>query len=79
MYLSGVGVNQSFTKGFHLLSLAMEQGHSVATYMMGIVHLNGIGTVRDCSLATKLFRRVALKHSWVVKRLQKVKRFFLNC
>lgn len=72
MYLSGVGVPQSFSKGFTWLTRALEQGHSGATYMMGVIHLNGIGTLRDCRLAAALFKRVASKHSWVAERLQKV-------
>lgn len=71
MYLSGAGVTQSFTKGFSWLTRAVEQGHSGATYMMGVVHLNGIGTLRDCRLAAALFKRVAAKHGWVAERLQK--------
>ena len=34
------------------------------------MHLNGVGTVRDCSIATSLLKRVSERGAWVSSRLQ---------
>lgn len=41
-------------------------------YLLGVMHFNGLGTLRDCSIAAGLFKRVAERHYWVAENLKKV-------
>lgn len=41
---------------------------------MGLMHLNGLGAVRDCGVATALLKRVCEKGAFVTRNLQKVKK-----
>ena len=51
-------------------SAALERGHTPATYSLAIMHLNGVGTIRDCNIAIDLLKRICERGSWVANRLQ---------
>ncbi|KEP64387.1 UNVERIFIED_CONTAM: Sel1 repeat-containing protein [Hammondia hammondi] len=71
MYLTGHGPPQSFVKAMQAYTRALQAGSTGAAYALGLMHLNGLGAVRDCSVAASLLKRVCEKGGFVTKHLQK--------
>jgi len=69
VYLSGTGTELSFRKAALWYTQALDRGHTPAAYSLAIMHLNGIGTVRDCNTAVKLLKQVTERGSWVSDKL----------
>jgi len=44
---------------------ALKRGHTPAGYALAVMHLNGIGTVRDCQMAVSLLKEVAERSDYV--------------
>jgi len=69
VYLSGSGAELSFRKAALWYTQALDRGHTPAAYSLAIMHLNGIGTVRDCNTAVKLLKQVTERGQWVSEKL----------
>lgn len=69
MYLTGTGVDQSFNKAVIFYTKALDHGHTPAAYSLAVMHLNGIGTVRDCDIAVELLKKVCERGEWVSSKL----------
>jgi len=69
VYLSGQGAELSFRKAALWYTQALDRGHTPAAYSLAIMHLNGIGTVRDCNTAVKLLKQVTERGKWVSDKL----------
>mmetsp|Transcript_38275 Transcript_38275/g.89894 ORF Transcript_38275/g.89894 Transcript_38275/m.89894 type:complete len:747 (-) Transcript_38275:95-2335(-) len=69
MYLTGTGVDQSFPKAVLWYTQALDRGHTPAAYSLAVMHLNGIGTVRDCDIAVNLLKKVCERGEWVSSKL----------
>jgi len=69
LYLSGKGADQSFQKAVLWFTQALERGHTPAGYQLAVMHLNGIGTVRDCDIAVTLLKKVCERGGWVSSKL----------
>merc|ERR1740121_1488246 len=48
---------------------ALDRGHTPAAYSLAVMHLNGIGTVRDCDIAVNLLKKVCERGEWVSGKL----------
>ena len=70
VYLTGVGVEQSFHKAVFWYTRALHRGHTPAAYSLAVMHLNGVGTIRDCDIAVNLLKKVCERGGWVNQRLQ---------
>jgi len=70
MYLTGTGTPVSFQKAAHWYTQALDRGHTPAAYTLAVMHLNGIGTVRNCKIAVDLLKKVCERGSWVSQKLQ---------
>mmetsp|Transcript_39351 Transcript_39351/g.113919 ORF Transcript_39351/g.113919 Transcript_39351/m.113919 type:complete len:773 (-) Transcript_39351:4-2322(-) len=70
LYLTGTGVGRSFQRAALWYTQALDRGHTPAAYTLAIMHLNGIGTVRNCKLAVDLLKRVCERGAWVSEKLQ---------
>ncbi|PFH32630.1 Sel1 repeat-containing protein [Besnoitia besnoiti] len=71
MFVTGHGHAQSFVKAMHAYTKALRSGSTGAAYALGLMHLNGLGAVRDCAVASSLLKRVCEKGGYVTKNLQK--------
>ena len=71
LYLSGLGVGQHFQRAAVFFTQALELGHTPAAYALALMHLNGVGTGRDCRLGVKLLKEVAERASWLARGLQR--------
>lgn len=69
MYLTGTGTEQSFQKAVLYYTQALDRGHTPAAYSLAVMHLNGIGTVRDCDIAVNLLKKVCERGEWVSGKL----------
>lgn len=69
MYLTGTGVEQNFHKAVLYYTHALDRGHTPAAYSLAVMHLNGIGTVRDCDIAVNLLKKVCERGEWVSSKL----------
>jgi len=65
LYMSGNGVEQSFTEALKYFALASQQGQTLAKYFLGILYKDGLGTVKNCQIALQLFKQVVEKASWL--------------
>merc|ERR1711957_615029 len=70
LYLTGTGVEQSFQRAALWYTEALDRGHTPAAYTLAVMHLNGVGTVRNCKIAVDLLKRVCERGSWVSRKLQ---------
>lgn len=70
LYLTGTGVEQSFQRATLWYTQALDRGHTPAAYTLAVMHLNGVGTVRNCKIAVDLLKRVCERGSWVSQKLQ---------
>lgn len=70
LYLTGTGAPQSFQQAAFWYTQALDRGHTPAAYTLAVMHLNGIGAVRNCKLAVDLLKRVCERGSWVSRKLQ---------
>eukprot|EP00913_Durusdinium_trenchii_P000312 g285.t1 len=66
VYLTGSGVQQSFQKATQWDSRGADIAHPE---VLAVMHLNGIGTVRNCKMAVELLKRVCERGSWVSNKL----------
>jgi TPR repeat protein len=69
-FLTGTGTNQNFQKAFMFYTEALKRGHTPAGYALAVMHLNGIGTVRDCTVAVSLLKEVAERSEYVSSLLR---------
>eukprot|EP00397_Hematodinium_sp_SG-2012_P009910 GEMP01010009.1.p1 GENE.GEMP01010009.1~~GEMP01010009.1.p1 ORF type:complete len:700 (+),score=137.52 GEMP01010009.1:367-2466(+) len=69
VYLTGSGVEQSFRKATLWYTHALDRGHTPAAYSLALMHLNGVGTVRDCKIAVELLKKVTERGPWISDRL----------
>jgi TPR repeat protein len=69
LYLTGTGVDQSFQKAALWYTQALDRGHTPAAYTLAVMHLNGVGTMRNCKIAVELLKRVCERGSWVSQKL----------
>lgn len=69
MYLTGTAVQESFQKAVLYYTQALDRGHTPAAYSLAVMHLNGIGTVRDCDIAVNLLKKVCERGEWVSSKL----------
>ncbi|CAE6926564.1 SEL1L [Symbiodinium natans] len=70
LYLTGTGTEQSFQRAAHWYTQALDRGHTPAAYTLAVMHLNGIGAVRNCKMAVELLKRVCERGSWVSGKLR---------
>lgn len=70
LYLTATGVEQSFQKAALWYTQALDRGHTPAAYALAVMHLNGIGTMRNCKIAVDLLKRVCERGTWVARSLQ---------
>lgn len=70
LYLTGSGADQSFQKAALWYTQALDRGHTPAAYTLAIMHLNGVGTMRNCKIAVELLKRVCERGSWVSLKLR---------
>lgn len=70
LYLTGTGTEQSFQKAALWYTQALDRGHTPAAYTLAVMHLNGVGTMRNCKIAVDLLKRVCERGSWVSQKLQ---------
>merc|ERR1712232_1260422 len=63
-------MGQSFQKAALWYTEALDRGHTPAAYTLAVMHLNGVGTVRNCKIAVDLLKRVCERGSWVSQKLQ---------
>ena len=64
MYVGGMGVKKAHDKALHHFTLAAHQGHTLALYNLGQMHLNGLGTPRSCPVAVQFLKAVAERGPW---------------
>lgn len=70
LYLTGTGIEQSFQRAAMWYTQALDRGHTPAAYTLAVMHLNGVGTIRNCQIAVDLLKRVCERGSWVSQKLQ---------
>lgn len=70
LYLTGTGTEQSFQKAALWYTQALDRGHTPAAYTLAVMHLNGVGTMRNCKIAVDLLKRVCERGAWVSQKLQ---------
>ncbi|CAE8678745.1 unnamed protein product, partial [Polarella glacialis] len=70
LYLTGSGVTQSFQRSALWYTQALDRGHTPAAYTLAVMHLNGVGTVRNCKMAVDLLKKVCERGSWVSNKLR---------
>jgi TPR repeat protein len=70
LFLTGTGTEQSFQKAALWYTQALDRGHTPAAYTLAVMHLNGVGTMRNCKIAVDLLKRVCERGSWVSQKLQ---------
>jgi TPR repeat protein len=54
MYFEGDGVEKNSATAMQYFSMAAHQGHTQALYHLGQIHINGIGTLKSCSIGVKV-------------------------
>ena len=64
MYIGGMGVRKAHDKALHYFTLSAHQGHTLALYNLGQMHLNGLGTVRSCPVGAQFLKAVAERGPW---------------
>mmetsp|Transcript_88273 Transcript_88273/g.248548 ORF Transcript_88273/g.248548 Transcript_88273/m.248548 type:complete len:752 (-) Transcript_88273:241-2496(-) len=69
MFLTGTGTDQSFQKAILFYTQALDRGHTPAAYSLAVMHLNGIGVMRDCDIAVNLLKKVCERGEWVSTKL----------
>ena len=61
LYFNGVGTPDGmpdYKRSYSLLASAAHQGRTLATYYLGLLHSQGLGTTRSCASALSLFKTV---------------------
>eukprot|EP00929_Paragymnodinium_shiwhaense_P077852 TRINITY_DN4018_c0_g2_i1.p1 TRINITY_DN4018_c0_g2~~TRINITY_DN4018_c0_g2_i1.p1 ORF type:complete len:758 (-),score=174.75 TRINITY_DN4018_c0_g2_i1:89-2362(-) len=69
MFLTGTGTQQSFQHAVLFYTQALDRGHTPAAYSLAVMHLNGIGVLRDCDIAVNLLKKVCERGEWVSTKL----------
>eukprot|EP00927_Polykrikos_kofoidii_P049989 TRINITY_DN43957_c0_g1_i1.p1 TRINITY_DN43957_c0_g1~~TRINITY_DN43957_c0_g1_i1.p1 ORF type:complete len:846 (+),score=143.41 TRINITY_DN43957_c0_g1_i1:101-2539(+) len=69
MFLTGTGTQQSFQHAVLYYTQAIDRGHTPAAYSLAVMHLNGIGVMRDCTIAVNLLKMVCERGEWVSSKL----------
>ena len=64
MHIAGMGVKKAYDKALHYFTLSAHQGHTLALYNLGQMHLNGLGTPRSCQVAVQFLKAVAERGAW---------------
>uniref|UniRef100_A0A8C9H5P4 Ubiquitin-protein ligase n=1 Tax=Piliocolobus tephrosceles TaxID=591936 RepID=A0A8C9H5P4_9PRIM len=72
LYLTGVGVTQSYQTAFYWLYKSLNNGNLLAAYVLGYMHYNGIITNRNCKLALSLLSKVAEHNLFVINTTNKI-------
>eukprot|EP00929_Paragymnodinium_shiwhaense_P088805 TRINITY_DN49111_c0_g1_i3.p1 TRINITY_DN49111_c0_g1~~TRINITY_DN49111_c0_g1_i3.p1 ORF type:complete len:503 (+),score=84.83 TRINITY_DN49111_c0_g1_i3:206-1714(+) len=70
LYLTGTGTKLSFTLATMWFTKALDKGHTPAAYTLAVMHLNGIGTIRNCKMAVDLLKRVCERGGWLANQLK---------
>ncbi|KAL8440472.1 hypothetical protein Efla_007119 [Eimeria flavescens] len=71
LYLTGTGVSKSFVEALRWLTKAVRGGSTGAAYALGVMHLSGLGAVRDCPLAVGLLKLATERASFFAHTLQR--------
>ncbi|KAL8270319.1 hypothetical protein Esti_005754 [Eimeria stiedai] len=71
LYLTGTGVHKSFVEALRWLTKAVRGGSTGAAYALGVMHLSGLGAVRDCPLAVGLLKLATERASYFAHTLQR--------
>lgn len=75
MYLSGVGIDQSFQNAFYWFYKSLNNGNILAAYVIGFIHFNGVLVSRNCKLALSLLARIAENNSFILNTTNKIIRY----
>ncbi|ANQ09864.1 SEL-1 protein [Plasmodium coatneyi] len=75
LYLSGVGITQSFHNAFYWFYKALNNGNVLAAYIMGFMHYNGIIINRNCKVALSLLAKVAENNSFILSTSNRIIRY----
>ncbi|KJP85403.1 hypothetical protein AK88_04976 [Plasmodium fragile] len=75
LYLSGVGITQSFHNAFYWFYKSLNNGNVLAAYIIGFMHYNGIIINRNCKVALSLLAKVAENNSFVLNTSNKIIRY----
>ncbi|CAA9989665.1 ubiquitin-protein ligase, putative [Plasmodium knowlesi strain H] len=75
LYLSGVGIAQSFHNAFYWFYKALNNGNVLAAYTVGFMHYNGIIINRNCKVALSLMAKVAENNSFILSTSNKIIRY----
>ena len=54
LFFSGLGVARKYSTALSHFQLAGHQGHTRALFNLAQMHLNGLGTIRSCTIGVKL-------------------------
>ncbi|KAL8431447.1 hypothetical protein ACSSS7_005276 [Eimeria intestinalis] len=65
------GVHKSFVEALRWLTKAVRGGSTGAAYALGVMHLSGLGAVRDCPLAVGLLKLATERASYFAHTLQR--------
>ncbi|EUD69442.1 hypothetical protein C922_00305 [Plasmodium inui San Antonio 1] len=75
LYLSGVGITQSFHKAFYWFYKSLNNGNVLAAYVIGFMHYNGIISNRNCNVALSLLAKVAENNSFILSTSNRIIRY----
>ncbi|OEH78082.1 hypothetical protein cyc_01865 [Cyclospora cayetanensis] len=71
LYLTGTGVSKSFVEALKWYTKAVRGGSTGAAYALGVMHLSGLGAVRDCPLAVGLLKLATERSTYFAHMLQR--------
>ena len=63
-YQFGVGVKRDMKQALYWQTMAHEKGYHIASYYLGRMHLEGVGTPKNVNLAFQLFMAAAEEETW---------------
>ncbi|CAI7722403.1 ubiquitin-protein ligase, putative [Plasmodium vivax] len=75
LYLSGVGVTQSFHNAFYWFYKSLNNGNVLAAYIIGFMNYNGIISNRNCRVALSLLAKVAENNSFILSTSNRIIRY----
>ncbi|GAB68101.1 SEL-1 protein [Plasmodium cynomolgi strain B] len=75
LYLSGVGITQSFHNAFYWFYKSLNNGNVLAAYIIGFMHYNGIISNRNCKVALSLLAKVAENNSFILSTSNRIIRY----
>lgn len=61
--MGGLGIAEAYEKALHYFTLSAHQGHTLALYNLGQMHLNGLGVSESCPVAVQFLKAVAERGS----------------